>query len=140
MTDERDDLGLVQEGDTPNGALQDRVEAFEVRGQGLAAVLPRDPVDPARVGVELVTADHQPAALFAQVDQIVRVAHAGGFVRQFAARHGLQRDVLVIDGGGRDMDAGDGRHLRPPQAGGVDDDLGPDDALIGDGLGDFAMR
>ena len=90
------------------------LEALEIGGERSAAVLPRDAVDPARVGVELVAADHQPAGFFPQVDQVVGIAHAGRLVRQLAAGDGLEGDVLVIDGRRRDVGAGHGGHLRAP--------------------------
>src|SRR3990170_16443 len=94
-------------------------------------MLPGYALDPARLGVGLVTADHQPAGLLAPVDQVIRVAETGGVVGEFVARDGFQGDVLVVYRGGGQVQAGKSRHARSPQPGGVDHVLAADGAPVG---------
>src|SRR5438132_14119014 len=102
MADEFDDPRLADEGKAPCRALKQRFEAtlvWRYRGPGM---LPRDAVDPSRVGVQLVAAEHHTSRLGFSVDEVVRVAKAGHVVRELGARHRTQRGVLVIDRRGDD--------------------------------------
>ena len=83
-------------------------------------MLPGHAVDPALLGIRLVAADDQTARFLAHVDQVIRIAQAGGGVRELIARHRLQGDMLVVDRGGGQVQAGHGGDARRPQAGSVD--------------------
>ena len=97
-------------------------------GTRLAAVLPRDAVQPARDRVVLVAAEEHAAGLGLAVDEVVGVAEARQVARQLVAVHGRERDVLVLDRDRDERRAGHRRDLRRPHARGVDHDLGLDPA------------
>ena len=72
------------------------------------------------------------------VDEVVGVAEARHVARQLVARHGLQRDVLVVDRRRRDERADHRGDLRRPHAGRVDDELRVDRAGVGQHALDLA--
>ena len=116
MADEFDDACLADEGKAARRALKERLEATLVGSDGGPGVLPGDTVDPTRVGVQLIAAQHHTARLGLSIDEVVGVAKARHGLRQFGALDRLQCGMLVIDRRRNDKRAGHGRHLRGPDA------------------------
>src|SRR4030081_50697 len=63
MADQFDDPRVTDEGKPPRRALQEWLESRLVRSDRGAGVLPRNAVDPSRVGVQLVAAEHYTSRL-----------------------------------------------------------------------------
>ena len=116
MADEFQDPRLADEGKTPRRPRKQGLEARLVRRERRPSVLPGNAVDPSRVGVQLVAAQHHAARLGLPVDEVVRVTEAGHIVREFGAPDCLQRGVLMVNRGGDDKGSGHRGHLRGPDA------------------------
>ena len=114
----------------------DLLEAVPVVLEQAAVEVGRDLVQAAaavaqrpRRGVALVAAHHQPAALLAEVDQQVGIAHRRqGLVTALA--EGLRDEVLVRERDHGDAHAGEPADLRREHAARVDDDVGLDVAAV----------
>jgi hypothetical protein len=81
------------------------------------------------VGVPLVAADHEPADLLADVDEVVGIAQ-----RREVRPHPLDRpsdQILVLHRDDGDLDARQPSELVRPDPAGVHDDLGIDRAVVG---------
>ena len=72
VADELDHPRVGEEREAPGRALHERREARLVGGHGLAAVIPRHAVDPARGGIVLVAAEERSAGLGLAVDEVSR--------------------------------------------------------------------
>ena len=101
-------------------------------------MVPWHAVLPARYRVQLVPAEDHAPVLALAVDEVVRVAETGHLARQFVARDGLERDVLVVDRRRRDESPNHRGDLRRPHPGGVDDDLRVDGPGVGQDAADLA--
>ena len=86
MADKLDDPCLAHEGESPCRSLEQGLEAAQVRRDGGAGVLPGNTVDPSRVGIELVAAQHHATRFGLPVDEVVRVAKARHVARELGAR------------------------------------------------------
>src|SRR5882762_854171 len=128
MADEFDYPCLADEGKAARRPLKERLEATLVGSDGGPSVLPGDTVDPARVGVQLIAAQHHAARLGLPIDEVVRVAEARHRLRKLRALDRLKCSVLVIDRRGHYEGTGHGGHLRGPDATGDDDNLRLDPA------------
>ena len=117
--------------------VDDLLEAVPVLLEQPAVEVRRDRVEPAaavrerpRRAVALVAAHHQPAALLAEVDEVVGVAQR----RQVAARalaERLRDEVLVRHRHDRHAHAGEPGDLRGVHPAGVDEHLALDVAAVG---------
>src|SRR6266550_5400166 len=123
MADELDDACLTDEGESPCRSLEERFEAAQVWGDGGPGVLPGNAIDPSRVGIELIAAQHHATRFGLAIDEVVRVAETRHVARELSPRHCAQRSVLVIDRRRYHERAGHRRHLRGPDATGDDDHL-----------------
>ena len=110
--------------DAPDRAGHDLLEARPIGRQELAVEVGRDAVERPRRRMSLVAAHAQPADLFAEVDEIVRVAELRE--ARVDAVHRLGEEVLVRHRDDRDGDAHHPAELGREHPGGVDDDVGAD--------------
>ena len=126
------DAGLGEHRHSLLGHLEPVDEAVEVGGQQPHAEVERRGVDRPRLAGVLVGAEQQRVALLAGVEVAFVVDGHGHFgaevgdLRQFLGDH-----VLVFHGEQRQFDADHAAKFPGPQAGGVDDDLGGDGAVLG---------
>ena len=112
------DADVAQGGHAPESLLHDRLEMVPIRLQKLKLEILRQWVGQPGPGIGLVAAHHQAADLFLPVGQPVRIAQ-----RRQARRHAghcLGDDVLMLDRGQRDVDAGEPADGARPLAGADD--------------------
>jgi hypothetical protein len=123
--DQPHDLHLLERRDAARAFSSDLLEAVPVLLEQLAVEVGRDAeaVERPRRGVALVAAHHEAAALLAEVDEDVGVAHRRQVERQLAKR--LRDEVLVRHRDDRHATPASRRSPRE-HAAGVDDDLGLD--------------
>ena len=130
VADQRDDARLVEERQAADGPFQQLLEAVHVGWQGIAAMLPRDTVDPAFERIRFISTDHQSALLLAHVNEIIGIAQAGSLCVELVTGNGFERDMLVINRCGREIQARHRGDTRRPQARRVDDQLGLDGSFV----------
>ena len=122
-------LGALHRRDAPDGVLEQLFHTLPLFGQQPCLEVVRDAVDrPGRRGA-LVATHHEAPDLGSEVDEIVGVAERRQRFERRVERLGDQILVAVRDD--RQVDAGEPRNLPGVHAGGVDDDLTLDPALVG---------
>ena len=86
VAEQPDHAGAVEEREAPDRPLEQRREAVHVGLDRARAVVPGNPVDPARRRIALVAADQHPARLVLAVDEVVGVAEARAAAGHLARR------------------------------------------------------
>ena len=130
------DAGLAEDGDALGGQFEPRHEDVVVGRGEVEVEVPVDAVGAVGDGVgPFVGADEEAVDLAAVVARRPGVADDGHLV--FAGGHGGERlgdEVLVDQRDDRDVESDHGADLGSVVAGGVDDVVGHDPALVGDDL------
>ena len=122
------DADLVQDRQALGGTNQDRLEPVHVLGKELPSPIERDALGPAGRRALLPAADGERFHIGLQIEDAVRVAERRRVVRDGDLL--LGDDILVLDGARRERNAGHLADALGPDAGGVDDALAVDLALV----------
>ena len=131
-------LGVLHRGHARDRVREELLHAIPLLGQELRLEALRDAVERPRRRLALVAAHHEAADLGAEVDEVVGVAQRRQRLERRLERLGDQVLVAVRDD--RQVDADHARELGRVHAGGIDDDLALDAALIRLDGGDAAVR
>ena len=131
-------LGLGKHRDPADGTFENVVEKLPVGRQELLREVPGHAVDRPGDRAPLEAADEKPADLLAHVDEVLRVAQAGGRASELLAGDRLGGQMLVDQRRDRQADADHGGDLAGPHAAGVDHAFRADRAVVGPDRGDGA--